>query len=163
MRRSTTVVLRHRWVVLLVWIGLLVFGVYGASKVGALLSNQFSVPGSPPQTGLNLLHNRFHERSDGAFTLVAQARAGARLDLALARRSPRVRAVSWDGRWGVGVQAGGAVGVVRELGDHPTVPAEFTQSAGRVAVCAGVLCDAVDGARQQGVLGVAGSPAIRTR
>ena len=82
MRRSTTVVLRHRWVVLLVWIGLLVFGVYGASKVGALLSNQFSVPGSPSQIGLNLLHNRFHERSDGAFTLVARARAGAPLDVA---------------------------------------------------------------------------------
>jgi RND superfamily putative drug exporter len=82
MRASTTVVLRHRRVVLLAWIVLLVFGGYGASKLGSLLSNQFSVPGSPSQIGLNLLHNRFHERSDGAFTLVAQAQAGAPFDLA---------------------------------------------------------------------------------
>ena len=42
------------------------------------------------------------------------------------------------------------------MGDHPTVPAEFTQSAGRVAVGAGVLRDPVDGPGQQGVLGVGG-------
>jgi hypothetical protein len=76
---------------LLVWIVLLLFGGYGASKLGALLSNQFSVPGSPSRTGLNLLHNRFHERSDGAFTLVAQARAGARLDLAAVQGGGRAR------------------------------------------------------------------------
>jgi RND superfamily putative drug exporter len=75
-------VLRHRRVVLAVWVGLLVFGGYGASKLGALLSNQFSVPGSPSQVGLNLLHSRFHERSDGAFTLVARAQSGAAVNLA---------------------------------------------------------------------------------
>ena len=74
--------LRHRRTVLLIWIVLLVLGGYGAAKLGSLLSNQFSVPGSPSQTGLTLLHNRFHERSDGAFTLVAQAQPGAAINRA---------------------------------------------------------------------------------
>jgi len=81
-RASTTFVLRHRRTVLLIWIVLLVLGGYGAAKLGSLLSNQFSVPGSPSQTGLTLLHNRFHERSDGAFTLVAQAQPGAAINRA---------------------------------------------------------------------------------
>jgi RND superfamily putative drug exporter len=73
MRRLTGIVVRHRRIVLLCWVALLVAGAAGAANVGSLLSNQFTVPGSPSQDGLTLLHNRFHARSDGAFTLVAQA------------------------------------------------------------------------------------------
>jgi RND superfamily putative drug exporter len=65
-----------------VWIALLLFGGYGASKVSSLLSNQFSVPGSQAQAGLTVLHDRFRERSDGAFTLVAQAVRPGPLDTA---------------------------------------------------------------------------------
>jgi uncharacterized membrane protein YdfJ with MMPL/SSD domain len=82
MRRCTEFVLRHRRTVLLGWILALALGGAGAAKVGSLLSNTFNLPGSPAQRGLTLLHERFHERSDGAFTLVAEARPGGRLDVA---------------------------------------------------------------------------------
>ena len=74
MRRSTEFVLRHRRIVLAAWVVALVVGSAGAANVGSLLANTFSLPGSPAQRGLSLLHDRFHQRSDGAFTLVAVAR-----------------------------------------------------------------------------------------
>jgi hypothetical protein len=73
MRRTTAFVISHRGPVLAVWLGLFVLGVGGAINVGSLLTNQFSVPGSDSQRGSQLLQHRFHERSDGAFTLVVQA------------------------------------------------------------------------------------------
>ena len=80
MRRCTEFALRHRRAVLVAWILALVLGGAGAANVGSLLSNTFNLPGSAAQRGLVLLHQRFHERSDGAFTLVAQALPGQRLD-----------------------------------------------------------------------------------
>ncbi len=80
MRRCSLIVVRHRRLVLLAWFVLFVLGVAAASNVGSLLSNQFSVPGSDSQKGLTLLRDKFHERSDGAFTLVAQATAGSQLN-----------------------------------------------------------------------------------
>jgi RND superfamily putative drug exporter len=80
MRRCTEFVLRHRRAVMLAWICALALGGVGASKVGSLLANTFNLPGSAAQKGLTLLHQRFHERSDGAFTLVAEASPGLRLD-----------------------------------------------------------------------------------
>jgi uncharacterized membrane protein YdfJ with MMPL/SSD domain len=80
MRRCTEFALRHRRMVLVAWILALVLGGAGAANVGSLLSNTFNLPGSAAQRGLVLLHRRFHERSDGAFTLVAQALPGHRLD-----------------------------------------------------------------------------------
>ncbi len=65
--------IRHRKIVIAAWLVLLVVGGYGAANVGKLLSNRFSVPGSDAENGLNLLRDRLHERSDGAFTLIAQA------------------------------------------------------------------------------------------
>jgi RND superfamily putative drug exporter len=55
---------------------LLGFGGYAASGLGSLLTNRFSVPGSDAERGLNLLKARFHERGDGAFTLLVQRRGG---------------------------------------------------------------------------------------
>jgi RND superfamily putative drug exporter len=89
MRRCIESVLRHRRVVLLGWILALVLGAAGTANVGSLLSNTFDLPGSPAQRGLTLLHERFHERSDGAFTLVAQARPGHRLDLVTVEAAAR--------------------------------------------------------------------------
>src|SRR6202011_5398593 len=76
MRALTKVVLRHRAVVLGVWLLLFAFGGYAASNLGSLLSNQFTVPGSPSQQGLDLLRTKFHQRSDGAFTLVVKSTGG---------------------------------------------------------------------------------------
>src|ERR671938_947783 len=89
MRRSTEFVLRHRRIVLAAWIVTLVLGSAGAANVGSLLANTFSLPGSPAQEGLTLLHERFHERSDGAFTLVAVAHRGTKLDLAGVEQAAR--------------------------------------------------------------------------
>ena len=55
------------------WVVLLLFGGYAASNLGKLLTNRFSVPGSDSERGLNILRARFHERGDGAFTLVVRS------------------------------------------------------------------------------------------
>jgi RND superfamily putative drug exporter len=103
MRRCTEFALRHRRVVLVAWILALVLGGAGAANVGSLLSNTFNLPGSAAQRGLVLLHQRFHERSDGAFTLVAQALPGHRLDAS---------AVEAAARRGAGALAHGHAGPV---------------------------------------------------
>jgi RND superfamily putative drug exporter len=76
MRALTKIVIRHKALVLCTWLALFVFGGYAASKLGPLLSNQFTVPGSESQRGLDVLRARFHQRSDGAFTLVVQSTGG---------------------------------------------------------------------------------------
>jgi putative drug exporter of the RND superfamily len=72
MARWTRSVIRHRRPIIGVWLVLLVLGGAAASNLGGLLSNRFSVPGSDSERGLDLLKQRMHERSDGAFTLVVQ-------------------------------------------------------------------------------------------
>jgi putative drug exporter of the RND superfamily len=76
MRRSTEFVVRHRRIVLATWIVLGVLGIAAAANLGPLLSNRFSVPGADSERGLNLLRAKFHQRSDGSFTLVAQSKGG---------------------------------------------------------------------------------------
>ncbi|MDQ6816354.1 MAG: MMPL family transporter, partial [Actinomycetota bacterium] len=73
MRALTKIAIRHRALVLGGWLALFAFGGYAASNLGSLLSNQFTVPGSESQRGLDVLRNKFHQRSDGAFTLVVQS------------------------------------------------------------------------------------------
>jgi uncharacterized membrane protein YdfJ with MMPL/SSD domain len=68
--RWTRAVIANRKKVLLAWLVLFALGGYGASHLGDLLSNRFSVPGSDAERGLDLLKERFNERGDGAFTLV---------------------------------------------------------------------------------------------
>jgi putative drug exporter of the RND superfamily len=70
MERWTRAVIANRKKVLAAWLVLFVFGGYGASHLGDLLNNRFSVPGSEAERGLDLLKDRFNERGDGAFTLV---------------------------------------------------------------------------------------------
>ncbi len=73
MRRWTRVVVAHRRAVIATWIVLLALGGWATTDLGNLLTNRFSVPGSDAEAGLNVLRTHFHERSDGAFTLVARA------------------------------------------------------------------------------------------
>jgi uncharacterized membrane protein YdfJ with MMPL/SSD domain len=72
MERWTRAVISNRKKVLLAWLVLFAFGGYGASHLGDLLSNRFSVPGSDAERGLDLAKEHFNERGDGAFTLVFQ-------------------------------------------------------------------------------------------
>jgi trehalose monomycolate/heme transporter len=76
-------IVRHRRSVLATWLVLLVLGGWATTDVGRLLTNRFSVPGSDAEKGLDILRARFHERGDGAFTLVVQA-SRVRVDLASA-------------------------------------------------------------------------------
>jgi RND superfamily putative drug exporter len=76
MARWTRSVIRHRRPVIAVWLVLFVLGGAAAANLGDLLSNRFSVPGSDSERGLELLKDRMHERSDGAFTLVVAGSNG---------------------------------------------------------------------------------------
>src|ERR1700736_4909378 len=69
----TRFVVAHRRPVLATWIILFLLGGWATSGLGKLLTNRFSVPGSDAERGLNILRSRFHERGDGAFTLVVQS------------------------------------------------------------------------------------------
>ncbi|MFI4984550.1 MAG: MMPL family transporter [Solirubrobacterales bacterium] len=79
----TRFVVAHRRSVLAAWLVLLLLGGWATANVGKLLTNRFSVPGSDAEKGLNILQRSFHQRGDGAFTLVVQS-SGARVDLASA-------------------------------------------------------------------------------
>jgi RND superfamily putative drug exporter len=111
MRASTAFVVRHRRLVLVSWAVLFVLGAAAASNVGSLLSNRFSVPGSDAEKGLTILRTRFHERSDGAFTLVVQpAAAGGRVSaVAVAAAAQRGAGALKNGRPGPVLNAGGGV------------------------------------------------------
>src|SRR5438270_641307 len=77
MIRWTRFVVTHRKAVLASWLVLFVLGGYATSELGKLLTNRFSVPGSDAEKGLDILRSRFHERGDGAFTLVVQSQGAA--------------------------------------------------------------------------------------
>src|SRR6266705_1618111 len=69
MERWTRAIIRRRWPVLAVWAVVLVAGGYGFSKLSALQSNTFTVPGTDSE--------RVGDRSDGSFTVVFQGRTVA--------------------------------------------------------------------------------------
>jgi putative drug exporter of the RND superfamily len=75
MERWTRAVVRRRWGVLAVWAVVLVAGGYGFSKLSALQSNTFSVPGTDSERVRTVLSHRFGDRSDGSFTVVFQGRS----------------------------------------------------------------------------------------
>jgi uncharacterized membrane protein YdfJ with MMPL/SSD domain len=76
-------IVAHRRSVLAVWFVLLLLGGWATSDLGHLLTNRFSVPGSDAERGLDVLRTRFHERGDGAFTLVVRT-SGPSAPLAIA-------------------------------------------------------------------------------
>jgi RND superfamily putative drug exporter len=80
MRRWTRGVIHHRKKIIAGWVVVFVLGAAATSTLGSLLSNRFSVPGSDAEKGLDLSKKRFHERGDGAFTLVFQVTRGSARD-----------------------------------------------------------------------------------
>jgi uncharacterized membrane protein YdfJ with MMPL/SSD domain len=109
MRASTEFVLRHRRIVLLGWILLAVLGGAAAADLGSLLSNRFSVPGADSERGLDILRSKFHERSDGAFTLVVQSTGGQVSRATVAAAAARGAAVLPAGKAGPVLPAGSGV------------------------------------------------------
>src|SRR5512133_3519743 len=109
MARWTLRVIRHRKAIIAAWIALFVVGGAAAANLGDLLSNRFSVPGSDAERGLTLLKDHMHERSDGAFTLVAQGQGAPPDRLAVAAAARRA----------ADAIKGGGVGAIQQA--SPTV------------------------------------------
>ena len=72
MARWVDIVIAHRKRILAAWVVLFLLGGFAAANLGGLLSNRFSVPGAESERGLELIQDHMGDRSDGAFTLVAQ-------------------------------------------------------------------------------------------
>ncbi len=94
MARWTRLVLRFRWPILAFWLAVILAGGYATSRIGSLLSNTFTVPGTDSERVRTVLQDRFGDRSDGEFLVVYKlhegaGRAGISLQLA---RSIRVAA-----------------------------------------------------------------------
>src|SRR5262249_17094048 len=84
MVRWTRAVLRFRWPILGVWLVILLFGAFATSRLSALLSNTFTVPGSDSERARTILQDHFGDRSDGEFLVIYKVRngtAGVRLKL----------------------------------------------------------------------------------
>jgi RND superfamily putative drug exporter len=93
MARWTDFVVAHRGRIIALWLVLFVLGGVAAANLGGLLSNRFSVPGSESERGLELIEDRMGDRSDGAYTLVAEgvdSDAGRAAVVAAAKRAEEV-------------------------------------------------------------------------
>jgi RND superfamily putative drug exporter len=66
----TRFVIRHRRSVLALWIVVFLLGGFASSKLSAILSNTFSVPGTASEQVRHTLQTHFGDRSDGSFTVV---------------------------------------------------------------------------------------------
>src|SRR5207302_11099216 len=75
--RWTRFVLRFRFPVLAFWLVVLLAGGYGFSKLSALQSTVFSVPGSDSEHVRAILQSHFGDRPDGDFTVVFRTAAAA--------------------------------------------------------------------------------------
>ena len=88
--------LRNRWLVVAVWLVVLLAGGYSNSKLSALLSNTFTMPGTDSERARTILKNHYGDRSDGSFTVVFQVPSSAdpslrtRLQVALAHAAGQV-------------------------------------------------------------------------
>jgi RND superfamily putative drug exporter len=135
--RWTDFVVARRGRILLLWAVLFVLGGLAASNLGGLLSNRFSVPGAESERGLDVLKDRMHDRSDGAFTLVAtgvDGRADRAAVAVAARRAARAVAA---GKAGPLLDAGPGVVYVQistplENQDASRVTPELRSAIGRV-------------------------------
>jgi RND superfamily putative drug exporter len=68
---------RHRFAVIVVWAVVFLAGGFASSKLSAILSNTFSVPGTQSEQVRNALQKHFGDRSDGSFTVVFELAPGA--------------------------------------------------------------------------------------
>jgi RND superfamily putative drug exporter len=82
----TRFVLRHRRAILAAWIAVFLAGGFASSKLSAILSNSFAVPGTDSEQVRNVLQDRFGDRSDGAFTLVFELKKRSGSSPVLLRR-----------------------------------------------------------------------------
>jgi putative drug exporter of the RND superfamily len=72
--RWTRLMIRCRWAVVAGWLVVLLAGGYSATRLSALLSNDFTMPGTDSERARTILKDHFGDRSDGAFTVVFRVR-----------------------------------------------------------------------------------------
>src|SRR5689334_25408174 len=72
MERWTRGVIRYRWVVVAAWLLVLLAGGFASTRLAALLSNTFTMPGTDSERARTILKEHYGDRSDGAFTVVFQ-------------------------------------------------------------------------------------------
>jgi uncharacterized membrane protein YdfJ with MMPL/SSD domain len=96
MERWTRFVLRFRWPIVVGWLAVLLAGGLASTKLSALLSNTFTVPGTDSEQARTILARHFGDRSDGLFTVVYRVktthdpRLRLRLQAAMARAATKV-------------------------------------------------------------------------
>jgi uncharacterized membrane protein YdfJ with MMPL/SSD domain len=92
MERWTRAMIRHRWIVLGVWV--VVFAASGAAASGLsdLLTNRFTLPGTDTKRAEDILEERFGQKSTGAFTLVVESESASAESLLPATRAAAERA-----------------------------------------------------------------------
>src|SRR2546421_9215710 len=111
MLRWTDWVIHHRKRVIGAWLVVAVLGWAATINLGSLLTNRFSVPGSDAERGLNITKQRFHERGQGAFTLVVVPKGGTTIT------DPRfVAAADEAAVKAAGVPKGGKAGPLQPAG-----------------------------------------------
>jgi uncharacterized membrane protein YdfJ with MMPL/SSD domain len=70
LERWTRWMIRYRWAIVAAWLLILVGGGWSATKLSALLSNSFTMPGTDSERARTILKEHYGDRSDGAFTIV---------------------------------------------------------------------------------------------
>jgi uncharacterized membrane protein YdfJ with MMPL/SSD domain len=70
LERWTHWMIRYRWAVVVAWLAVLLAGGWSATKLSALLSNTFTMPGTDSERARTILKEHYGDRSDGAFTIV---------------------------------------------------------------------------------------------
>jgi RND superfamily putative drug exporter len=70
--RWTRFVLRRRWWVVGAWLAVFLVGGALSSSLSSLLSNEFTVPGTDSDAARSVLEERFGQRDDGSFLVVAR-------------------------------------------------------------------------------------------
>jgi uncharacterized membrane protein YdfJ with MMPL/SSD domain len=69
--------IRYRWAIVALWLVILVAGGWSSSKLSALLSNTFTMPGTDSERARTILREHYGDRSDGAFTVVFRVPSSA--------------------------------------------------------------------------------------
>jgi uncharacterized membrane protein YdfJ with MMPL/SSD domain len=91
--RWTRMMIRHRWIVLVVWLVVFVASGAAASGLSDLLTNRFTLPGTDTKRAEDILEERFGQKSTGSFTLVVESESRSAESLVPATKEAAKRAV----------------------------------------------------------------------
>ena len=94
MERWTRFVLRHRFIVLGLWVVTFVVAGAGSAKLAGLLTNRFTLPGTDSERAEQILQDRFGQRSTGSFTLVIESDGATSTTLLPQARAAAARAAA---------------------------------------------------------------------